>query len=125
MGFGQSVGGKQAALGVTHMGTLDVALCLLDGHLSVSHWVSQGLSVLIHLRGRMVRKFKSNARHDNSLSPIASHLVSLNDKTQKMSKEHSVSFLLQLCALNTPLLSGAERTRWLLRAGPSLYLWWV
>lgn len=95
-GFGHTVGGKQTALEVTQMGTLDVAPHFLDGHLSASHWISQTLVSSSIKREKSWEARKEYCACQLIVTYRVSYLLSGNDETQKMSNKHGISFLLQL-----------------------------
>lgn len=69
------------------MGTLDVASYLLDGHLSVGHWISQTLVSSSLKRENGWETQKEYVIFQLTITYRASHLLSINDKTQKMHNE--------------------------------------
>lgn len=122
--FGHTVGGKQDALVKTQMGTLDVAPHFLDRHLSVGHSISQTLmsSSIKRENGWEVQKEYPLCQF--TVTYRVSHLLSLNDKTQKMSNEQyllpSPTACLMSSATSFCLALPCEQNRWLLRPGKYL-----
>lgn len=117
------MGGKQAALG-----TLDIALHLLDGHLSAGHgichtWVSSSIKT----------ENSWEAQREYPLCQFTvtyrvNHLLLLNDETQKMSNKQYVIPPPTIWPMPsaTPLWLAlpCEQNRWMLRAGKDFHLQW-
>lgn len=110
------------------MGTLDIALHLLDGHLSAGHWISQTwVSSSIKTENSWEAQ-KEYPLCQFTVTYRVNHLLSLNDETQKMSNKQYVlpspTVCLMLSATPFCLALPCEQNRWLLRAGNNLHLQW-
>lgn len=69
------------------MGALDIASHLLNGHLSVGHWISQTLVSSSINRENGWEAQKEYAVCQLTITYRVSHSSSINDKTQKIRNE--------------------------------------